>query len=63
LLSVFVLTLICGCSAVAIAIFSNNPPPPLIERAFNTLVELFGVGAGAIFGLLGGNALKSEKIP
>jgi hypothetical protein len=57
LLTVVCLTVVCGGLALAIA-FTVPAPTPLLERAFNTLVEMFSVGAGAIFGLLGGNALK-----
>jgi hypothetical protein len=56
LLAVLGLTVFCGVFAVAILMFAPNPTPPLMERAFNALFQMFEVGAGAIFGLLGGRA-------
>jgi hypothetical protein len=44
--------------ALAIA-FTVPTPTALLERAFDTLIEMFSVGAGAIFGLLGGKCLEA----
>lgn len=57
-ISVVVLTTVCGASAVVIAVVSNEPAPPYLDRLFNTFLGLFSVGAGAILGLLGGKSLQ-----
>jgi len=55
-LAVVALTLLCGALTATIAIISPDPPPPFLDRAFNTCIGLFTLGVGAIFGLLGGRS-------
>jgi hypothetical protein len=56
--SVVILTLVCGVSAVAIAVVSNGPAPSYLDRLFSTFLALFWGGAAVILGLLGGKTLQ-----
>lgn len=54
------LTLLCVVLALLVAV-TYPTPSPLVERIFNSLLEMFGVGAGTIFGLLAGNAMARQR--
>jgi len=60
LFTVLGLTIACGTGAVLIA-FGSPSPPPLVERAYNMLAEMCGMGAGVIFGLLGGHMIDAHR--
>ncbi|WP_133770441.1 hypothetical protein [Enterovirga rhinocerotis] len=54
--SVLILTVLCGITALWLALVSPSPAAPYIDRVFNAVVHLFSIGAGAMFGLIGAKA-------
>ena len=52
--SVLFLTVLCGFAAATIAYFGDPTLTPPQNRVFETLITLFMMGAGALFGLVGG---------
>jgi hypothetical protein len=54
------------CGLLAFGLVVSAPDPTLFfERAFNSMLSLFTLGVGAIFGLLrnGRNVRKENKFP
>lgn len=48
--AVLCLTILCGLSATAIALFA--PVSPLVDRLFSANIQMFTLGVGAIIALL-----------
>ena len=53
----------CGLFALLVAILDIFAPSPELAKLFETLLHLFTMGVGTVFGLFGGAAIAKSDSP